>query len=570
MTSALTHAARILTATTLLLHVAAQGSAQANPNPAPPQAPPSGAAPAPTPAKPGQQTAPGQQQTAAPATPAPQQQTAAPAKPAPEQQTAAQQQTAAPAKPAPQQTPTSAAPQTAPGSAAPQTAPATAAPRATPGSAPSQVVPGSAAPQSAGNNPPQPTSSKPASGGGNAPHGAAPMDQQLKLIASLVPAANKNAPAGVSAEYWKVLVPSDNPVNDARIALGRKLYFETRLSKDGSVACATCHDVTRGFTDRRNTAEGVSDQIGQRNSPTTLNAAFFSSQFWDGRAAMLEDQALLPIVNPIEMGQPNGAAVVASIANDAEYQKAFQGAFGRAITYEDIGRAIAAFERTLIFLDAPYDRFARGDVNAISRDAQAGWALFNGKARCTSCHQMSSSNPIGTDSRFHNIGVSARHQDFEQLAKKGLEALKRDSSKETIDKLALQTNLSELGRFVVTRNRSDIGAFKTSQLRNIGITGPYMHDGSMATLWDVMDHYNKGGEVNPYLDGGIEPLALTETEISQLVAFMFSLTDVRLDAQNKSEMDRQRAIAQQRRLFRDDNVANRKVLQFEQRATAQR
>lgn len=549
MTSALTHAARILTATTLLLHVAAEGSAQANPNnPAPsapaPQAPPTGAAPQPAPpppTKPGQQTAP------------------------------AQQQTAAPANPAPQQVPTSSAPQTAPGKAAAQTAPTTAAPRATPGSAPSQVVPSSAAPQSAGNNPPQPASAKPVSGGGDAPHGAAPMDQQLKQITSLIPPdAGKSAPAGISAEYWKALSPPNNPTNDARIALGRKLYFETRLSRDGTVACATCHDVTRGFTDRRNTAEGISEQIGQRNSPTTLNAAFFTSQFWDGRASTLEDQALLPIVNPIEMGQPNGAAVVASIANDAEYQKAFQAAYGRAITYEDIGRAIASFERTLIFLDAPYDRFARGDANAISREAQAGWALFNGKARCTSCHQMSSSNPIGTDSRFHNIGVSARHQDFEELAKKGLDALKRDASKETVDKLALQTNLSELGRFVVTRNRSDIGAFKTSQLRNIGVTAPYMHDGSMATLWDVMDHYNKGGEVNPYLDGGIEPLALSEAEISQLVAFMFTLTDVRLDAQNKSELDRQRAIAQQRRLFRDDNVANRKVLQFEQRATAQR
>lgn len=396
------------------------------------------------------------------------------------------------------------------------------------------------------------------------------MDQQIKQVTGLVPDGGKTAPAGISSEFWKGLAPADNASNEARIALGRKLYFEPRLSKDGSVACATCHDVTRGFTDRRNTAEGIGDQIGQRNSPTTLNAVFFSSQFWDGRAGSLEEQALLPIVNPIEMGQPNGAAVVATIANDVEYQKAFQSAYGRAVNYEDIGRAIATFERTLVFLDAPFDRFARGDANAISRDAQAGWALFNGKARCTSCHQMSSSNPAGTDSRFHNIGVSARHQNFEQLAKQGLEALKKDSSKETIDKLALQTNLSELGRFVVTRNRSDIGAFKTSALRNVGITAPYMHDGSMATLWDVMDHYNKGGEVNPYLDGGIEPLALTETEVAQVVAFLFTLTDVRLDAQNKSEMERQRAIAQSRRPFRDDNAANRKVLQFEQRLTAQR
>lgn len=359
-------------------------------------------------------------------------------------------------------------------------------------------------------------------------------------------------------------------MTDARIDLGRKLYFDTRLSKDGTVACATCHDVSRGFTDRRNVFEGVGDSIGQRNSPTTLNAAFFAMQFWDGRAATLEDQALLPIVNPIEMGHKDDKAAVAAIANDAEYQKMFQAAYGRAINYPDIGRAIAAFERTLVFLDAPFDRFARGDANAISADARAGWALFNGKARCTSCHQISSNNPIGTDNRFHNIGVSARHHDFESLAKQALEALKKDSSAETIDKLALQTNLSELGRFVVTRNRADIGAFKTSQVRNVGITAPYMHDGTLATMWDVIDHYNKGGEVSPYLDGGIEPLALTEAEVNQLVAFMFSLTDVRFADQNNIELERQRASAAQRRPFRDDAAANRKVLQFERRVTAQR
>jgi cytochrome c peroxidase len=554
MTSALTHAARVLTITTILLQLAAHVDAQATPAPAP-------SAPAPAPA-------PAQAPPAQPQTPEKSAQQSAPAQPnvAP----GAPAAPPAPAKPASVQVPTSAAPQTTPSNAAPQAAPEQGAPRATPGTTPSQVVPGSAAPQAAANNPPQPTSSKPVSGGGNAPHGAAPMDQQLKQMTSLVSDPGKSAPAGVSPDFWKVLTPKDNQMTEARIALGRKLYFEPRLSKDGSVACATCHDVTRGFTDRRNTSEGIIDQIGQRNAPTTLNAVFFSSQFWDGRAGSLEEQALLPIVNPIEMGQPNGAAVAASIANDTEYQKEFQAAYGRGVNYDDIGRAIASFERTLVFLDAPFDRFARGDANAISRDAQAGWALFNGKARCNACHQINSSSPFGSDSRFHNVGVSARHQNFEDLAKKGLEALKKDSSKETIDKLALQTNLSELGRFVVTRNRSDIGAFKTSQLRNIGITAPYMHDGSMATLWDVMDHYNKGGEPNPYLDGGIEPLALNETEVAQVVAFLFTLTDVRLDSQNKSEQDRQRAIAQQRRPFRDDNAANRKVLQFEQRLTAQR
>lgn len=406
----------------------------------------------------------------------------------------------------------------------------------------------------------------PASGGGNAPHGALPMDGQGALLAPWVaPTQAVAVPKGVYVEFWRTLVPQDNPGNQAQVALGRKLYFDARLSKDGSVACATCHDVSRGFTDRRNTSEGIADQIGRRNAPTTLNAVFYASQFWDGRAASLEDQAKLPIVNPIEMGMPDGAAAVAAIAEDPEYQKAFQAAYGRAPNFDDLGRAIASFERTLIFLEAPFDRFLRGEVNAISADARAGWALFNGKGRCSSCHQMSSSNPLGIDNRFHNIGVSARHQDFEDLAKKGLAALAQSNSLESIDRLALETDLSELGRFVVSKNRSDIGAFKTSQVRNVGVTAPYMHDGSLATLWDVMDHYNKGGEVNPYLDGGIEPLALTDREVNQLVEFLFSLTDDRLAEQNKSELERQRGLAAQRRTFRDEALSSREVLQFEAR-----
>jgi cytochrome c peroxidase len=416
-----------------------------------------------------------------------------------------------------------------------------------------------------------PADSPPVSGGGSAPHGALAMDKQLASVAKWTAGkATGAAPSGVDPAYWRVLAPADNAPSEARIALGKKLYFDPKLSRDGTVACATCHDTSRGFTDRRATSEGIKDQIGHRNAPTTLNAVFFTSQFWDGRAASLEDQAKLPLINPIEMGQPNGAAAAAAIAGDAAYQKEFQAAYGRAVNYDDIGRAIAAFERTLVFVDAPFDRFAGGDLHAMSADAIAGWALFNGKGRCTACHQISSSNPIGTDSRFHNVGVSARHQDFEALAKKGLAALAKDSSKEALDKLALETDASELGRFLVTKNRSDIGAFKTPQVRNVGLTAPYMHDGSMATLWDVMDHYNKGGEANPYLDGGIEPLALSEAEIDQLVAFMFALTDDRFTDDNAAELARQRKIAAEKRPFRDDALAHRKVFPFERRSEGKR
>jgi cytochrome c peroxidase len=220
-----------------------------------------------------------------------------------------------------------------------------------------------------------------------------------------------------------------------------------------------------------------------------------------------------------------------------------------------------------VFLDAPFDRFILGDVKAISDDARAGWALFNGKARCTACHQLNGSSPIGTDNRFHNVGVSARHQDFESLAQKALTALAADNSKQKQEQLALETDLGELGRFVVTKNRAEIGAFKTEQIRNVGISAPYMHDGSLATLWDVMDHYNKGGESNPYLDGGIEPLALSEREIDQVVAFLFTLTDDRLADQNDAELERQKAHAAKQRPFRDNDLANRKVYIFERRLT---
>ena len=399
-------------------------------------------------------------------------------------------------------------------------------------------------------------------------HGAMPTSEQQQKLAALLPSEAAPAPsARIDPTIWQAIVPDDNTLTPARVALGRKLYFDTRLSADNTVACATCHDVSRGFTDQRPVSEGIRDQLGRRNAPTTMNALLFQTQFLDGRAPSLENQAKQPIINPIEMGQPDGAAAVKAIAGDAEYQQAFQAAYGRQPNYDDVGRALAAFERTLVFLDAPFDAFAQGTSGAISAQAQEGWVLFNGKARCVSCHALNPSNPLGTDNRFHNIGVSARHQDFETLATRAQQELAKDDSERALDAMALSSDLSELGRFMVTKDRSDIGGFKTSQLRNIGITAPYMHDGSMQTLWDVMDHYNKGGESNPYLDGGIEPLALSEAEIDALVAFMFTLTDTRFAEQSSAAFAAQKATAATKRPFRDEALAMRKVLPFEARVT---
>ena len=178
---------------------------------------------------------------------------------------------------------------------------------------------------------------------------------------------------------------------------------------------------------------------------------------------------------------------------------------------------------------------------------------------------INSSNPIGTDNLFHNIGVSARKQSSESLAGRALGVLKQDNDTEALDKLAIETDMSELGRFLVTKKREDIGAFKTEQLRNVGLTAPYMHDGSLKTLWDVMDHYNKGGETNAYLDGGIEPLNLSENEIDDVVAFLFALTDRRFAAQNDAAFREQQVLAAKRRPIRDNTLAHRELLPFEQR-----
>jgi len=376
----------------------------------------------------------------------------------------------------------------------------------------------------------------------------------LGIAALCVSAAAQDVPFGISRELVQFVTPKDNPTTAERIELGRKLFHDKRLSADNTVSCATCHDPEAGFTARIATAKGIKDQIGKRNSPTVLNAMFMTTQFWDGRAPTLEDQATLPILNPIEMGMKDGNQVVAKLAAIPEYKAEFRKVFGREVNYPDVGRAIAAFERTIVSGNAPIDHFLAGKEDALSAAQRRGWSLFNGKARCNSCHGFNQTQSFFTDNLFHNVGIAAAKQDFVKLASRAEKAV-NSGNLEEVDRMALETDFSELGRFLVTKNRADIGAFKTPQLRDIVITGPYMHDGSLKTLWDVMDHYNKGGVPNPFLDGGIQRLGLTEEEINDLVELMNAFTSSRFAQQAKAELEQQRATARNSRPERDTDAA---------------
>ena len=359
---------------------------------------------------------------------------------------------------------------------------------------------------------------------------------------------------GAPADAADAAIAADNPQTPEKIALGQRLFFDGRLSADGSVACSTCHDPARAFTDGRPASIGIKGRVGQRNAPTILNALYNKTQFWDGRVKTLEDQAALPIVNPVEMGQPSMDVAVARIAAIAEYRRAFRGVFGRPPNGPDLARAIASYERTQVSFDSPFDHFIAGDQNAIDDSAKRGWELFNTRARCNKCHALSEEERDATyftDNDFHNIGIGIIRHKVVPLARRAEQLI--DSADATaIDRAAIQTDMSALGRFLVTKKEPDIASFKTPDVRNVLVTGPYFHDGSQETLWDVMDHYNKGaGLQNPYLDEDIQPLALTEGEIDDVVALLASLTSPEYAEQGRKELARQREIARTNRPQRD-------------------
>src|SRR5437899_1944106 len=370
------------------------------------------------------------------------------------------------------------------------------------------------------------------------------------------PLAQPRSPqqVGLPVDQTRAVIPPDNPQTPEKIVLGQKLFFDSRLSADGTVACASCHNPERAFTDGKPTSTGIHGRLGQRNAPTILNALYNKTQFWDGRAKTLEDQAALPIVNSIEMGQPNLNAAVARIVGVGEYQQAFSRVFGRPIGSADLLRAIASYERALVSFNSPFDRFIAGDKNAIDAAAQRGWDLFNTRARCNKCHALTETKrdvTLFTDNDFHNIGIGIIRHNVVALARQA-EQLVNSGDAAAIDRAALQTDMSALGRFLISKKEPDIASFKTPNLRNVMVTGPYFHDGSQETLWDVSDHYNKGdGLQNPYLDQDIQPLGLTEADIDDLVAFLASLTSADYNEQGIKELARQRELSRTTRPQRD-------------------
>jgi cytochrome c peroxidase len=283
-----------------------------------------------------------------------------------------------------------------------------------------------------------------------------------------------------------VPIPADNPQTRAKIDLGKMLFFDKRLSGDNSMSCATCHDPEKGYSDGRKRSIGFGGKELGRHSPTVMNIAYNGAQFWDGRAGTMEQQAMGPIEAEVEMNLPREEMVIR--LNDVpEYKKRFLGVFGEGPSLENVGRAIAAFERTIVTPNSAFDQYMRGNKQALTKQEKKGLVLFVSKAACTQCH-----NGVNfSDSQFHVLGVPQ------------VGPVKED-----------------LGRFEVTKNEKDKGAFKTPSLRNVGMSAPYMHDGAFETLDEVVAFYNNGGGVHSNKSPKMMMLNLTKRERRDLLAFL--------------------------------------------------
>lgn len=298
--------------------------------------------------------------------------------------------------------------------------------------------------------------------------------------------AGVQVPLGLLPIQW----PEDNPYSAEKVELGKLLYFDPRLSADGTVACANCHHPKFAFGDGNPVSTGIKGQKGGRSAPTVFNRAYSLAQFWDGRAATLEEQAKGPMANPIEMGNTH-ETVVASLRRVPGYRAMFLKVFGTEdFTIDHVAKSIATFERTVLSGNSPYDKYKAGNKKAMTPEQVRGMNVYFNRAKCDQCHEGINL----TANSYHNIGVGMDKPD------------------------------PDAGRFVVTKDPKDWGAFKTPTLREIARTAPYMHDGSLKTLEEVVEFYNKGGIPNKNLDGQIKQLNLTAEEKKDLVAFLQALS----------------------------------------------
>lgn len=288
-----------------------------------------------------------------------------------------------------------------------------------------------------------------------------------------------------------VPTPIDNPQSMAKIALGRQLFFDKRLSLDETIACASCHDPQKAFTDQLPKSKGINGQLNERNAPSILNAAFLKTAMFDAHLASLELQAIVPIQEPVEMGH-NMKLLIQKLRKIPEYQAAAQSIFNRDFDAYVLTRSIAAFERSLLSMNAPFDRYLAGEKKALTADQKAGWKIFSEKLYCTQCHPA----PYFTTYVAANNGLYASYE-----------------------------GKSDQGRFRIHHDSTDIGKFKIPSLRNIPLTYPYMHDGSFQSLEQVLAHYQKGGANNPLQDARITSFTLSPTEKKQLLAFFDALID---------------------------------------------
>ena len=288
-----------------------------------------------------------------------------------------------------------------------------------------------------------------------------------------------------------VPTPIDNPQSMAKIALGRQLFFDKRLSLDETIACASCHDPQKAFTDQLPKSKGINGQLSERNAPSILNAAFLKTAMFDAHLASLELQAIVPIQEPVEMGH-NMKLLIQKLRKIPEYQAAAQSIFNRDFDAYVLTRSIAAFERSLLSMNAPFDRYLAGEKKALTADQKAGWKIFSEKLYCTQCHPA----PYFTTYVAANNGLYASYE-----------------------------GKSDQGRFRIHHDSTDIGKFKIPSLRNIPLTYPYMHDGSFQSLEQVLAHYQKGGANNPLQDARITSFILSPTEKKQLLAFFDALID---------------------------------------------